>query len=41
MADGTVGARVNVEDFSLCRLERAGRAEVDRRRDVFRAPMSL
>ena len=41
MAYGTVVASLNVEDFSLRRLQQADRAEIDRRLEAYRTMMSF
>lgn len=41
MAYGTVVASFNVEDFSLRRMQRTERAEIDRRLDAYRAMMAF
>ena len=41
MAYGTIVASFTVEDFSLRRLQRTDRAEIDRRFEAYRAMMSF
>jgi cytidine kinase len=41
MAYGTIVASFNVEDFSLRRMQRTSRAEIDRRLEQYRAMMSF